>query len=98
MPESGHRALHSGYVAVVVGAPDVDNTLKTPLKLIPVVSNVRCEISRDSVCPTTTILFHTETGSFKPQGLLIRRSNLFFQVIQGLTSPSCRDCSENQTS
>ena len=49
-PDSVHRALHAGDVAVVVGTPDVDGLVKAAHgQLVVVVGNVGGKIGRDAV-------------------------------------------------
>ena len=58
-----HGPLQPGHVAVVVGAPDVDDLVKAPdLELVPVVGDVRGEVGVEAVGPAEHVVLQVQLG------------------------------------
>ena len=69
MTERLQRATNAGDVAVVVGAPDVDDLVEAALQLVEVVGNVGCEIGVLTVVALDdAILLIAESGRAEPAG------------------------------
>ena len=74
-----HRALETGDVAMVVGAPDVDQTLVAALKFIAMVSDVRSEIGWRAVgAYQDLVLFLAPVGGAQPLSAVFFVDNALF--------------------
>jgi hypothetical protein len=82
----GQSALHPGDVAVVVGAPDVDDAVEAPLELVQVVGDVGGEVGVDAVvAPHHPVLLVAEGGGAEPQGaVLFVEVAVLAQLFHGL--------------
>ncbi len=78
--QGGQRGLHARHIAVMVGAPDVDDTRITALQLVHVVGDVGSEVGLLAVfAHHHPVLLITEFGGAKPE-----RALLLVDVAAGL--------------
>ena len=84
--QSFHGALHAGHVAVMVGAPDVDDRVEAALELVFVVGDVGGEIGGHAVPAHQHLGLHvrTHTGAVDPDGVVLRQQPApFVQLFHG---------------
>ncbi len=91
-----------GYIAVVVGAPDIDHTVIAAFEFVHVVGDVGGEIGRLAIVAYhDAIFFVTEVGGAEPQcALVLVDVAAVFQTFNGSsTEPlSVSERSENHSS
>ena len=91
-----HSSLHTGNIAMMIGAPQVDDPSKATLKLIAMVSNICGKIGRNAIVTNNNTVLVVALGSgIEPQGtaLLVNIATLlqkgyclanFVGLMQGL--------------
>ena len=69
IPESRHRRFDTGYVSMMIGAPDVDHFPEAPFIFILMIGNIRSQIRRYSVIADDNPVFVIAViRRFQPEG------------------------------